>query len=338
MSETQIPGQSAPENPEEFKVMTLGQHLSELRKRLVVSIVTVLAALFLFLLAKDPLTDVIMAPYRAAWYRTLDTFYENRIVNDLALKDRDTLEKLQRDKLDFWETYYPKIRDQRLTADEEQVVADNMPRYGFKLPYALLSITLLQDVFVWMSTAFVAAVVLSAPVILHQMWKFIGAGLYVHERRVIMRFVPLSVLLFVAGVAFGYLVMVPQATYWLLNLMNPANVQGQITIRDYFSFLFTLTAALGVVFQLPLVMVALVKVGIVQPEFYTKYWRHAVVAIFIVCAVLTPPDPFTQSMMALPMCGLYVLGVVLARAVARRAKAAESVAGVGSEAEAEVKT
>jgi Tat protein translocase TatC len=333
MSETQTPAASAPENPEEFKVMTFGQHLTELRKRLVVSILTVIGALFLFLLAKDPLTEVIMAPYRAAWFRTLDTFYETTIANGLARADRGQLQKFELENLEFWEANYPKIREQKLTAKEEQYVADRMPMHGFKLPYALLSITLLQDVFVWMSTAFVAAIVLSAPVLLHQMWKFIGAGLYRHERRVVMRFVPLSILLFMGGVAFGYLVMVPQATYWLLNLMNPANVQGQITIRDYFSFLFTLTAALGVVFQLPLVMVALVKVGIVQPPFYTKYWRHSVVAIFIVCAVLTPPDPFTQSMMAIPMCGLYVLGLVLSRAVARKAKEAETMAETGAEAE-----
>jgi Tat protein translocase TatC len=128
----------------------------------------------------------------------------------------------------------------------------------------------------------------------------------------------LALVLFAAGVGFGYQVMVPYACFFFVDLMDPTQVQPIWSVSEYFSFLFSLTLALGLVFQLPLVMMVLVAVGVVEPSFYIKYWRHTIVGIFALAAIITPPDPYTQSFMAIPMCLLFLLGLGLAKIAHRR--------------------
>src|SRR5690606_41132943 len=105
--------------------------------------------------------------------------------------------------------------------------------------------------------------------------------------------------------------------YFLVKLMNWAKVESMMSVDLYFSFLLTLTAALGAVFQLPLVMLAVQKVGLVSHRSMAKNWRYVILGFFVFAAVITPPDPFTQSMMAIPMVLLYGVGLLL---TSRRAK------------------
>jgi Tat protein translocase TatC len=133
--------------------------------------------------------------------------------------------------------------------------------------------------------------------------------------------VPGAAILLMLGVAFGYTVVVPYGLYFLVQLMNFGQVQPLVSVSSYFSLLFMLTAALGLVFQLPLVMLTLQKVGIVSHEALKKNWRYVILLVFVLAGVFSPPDPFTQVMMALPMVLLYILGLVLTGRSARRAKA-----------------
>ena len=196
---------------------------------------------------------------------------------------------------------------------------------GFDLPRTLKALGGLEDFWTFMAATMLFALILAGPVVLWQAWAFVAAGLYRHERSVVMRYLPLSLGLFTAGVSFGYFVVVPMGLYFLIQLMYWAKVTSMMSVGLYFSFLLTLTLALGVVFQLPLVMLAVQKIGLVSHDALRKNWRYIVRGFFTLSAMITPPDPFTQLLMAGPMVVLYIVGLVLTGRSARR-MAAETAA------------
>lgn len=178
-----------------------------------------------------------------------------------------------------------------------------------------------------LKTSLLAGLVISSPWVFYQMWRFVGAGLYRHERRVVEICVPFSALLFIAGTIFSYKIVL---TYGLRFLMGFGGLTEKIAaptihLSAAVSFVTMMAVVMGAVFQLPLVMMVLAKIGIISTRTYTKYWRHSVAGMFLAAALLTPPDPFTQVMMAGPLIGLYWLGVLLSWLVSGRKAARETV-------------
>ncbi len=295
--------------------MSFGEHLEELRSRLIKSLLAVALGMGVFFFMKDTVTEVIKAPYDLMYYQRLDNWYEGYKELDPA-----KLTKTARELHDSVTESFPVYREKG-TVDGLDFTQD-LKRAGFSMPRTLLSITPLQDFVTFMLAAALFGLAVASPIVLRELWMFIGAGLYKKERSVVMSFLPASIGLFVAGAVFGYFVMVPAALRFLTQMSNPLMVQFHLTVRDYFGFLFILTLALGAVFQLPVIMVALVRVGIVKPSLYTKYWRHAILVMFILGAFLTPPDPVTQVLMAGPMTILFFVGIVLSRITYRKRQAA----------------
>jgi Tat protein translocase TatC len=298
--------------------MTFREHLDELRKRLVVSILAIMVAMFIFLMAKDRIMSIVTAPYRDTWAKTAQNWYEDVFSHaDLSKAD----DQVKRD-YDFIKDHWEQIRSG--DTDGPEFTGRNpenlLKNFNFPLPRHLISITPLQDMVTYMIAAMIAGIVLASPIVLHQLWAFIGAGLLDKEKRAVLAYLPFSILLFFAGCAFGYYVMVPYALLFLTGLTDPL-VQTTLTIRDYFRFLFASTVALGFVFQLPVVMLGLVRLGICTPSLYLKYWRHAILTMFVLGAVLTPPDPITQLLMATPMLVLYGFGLLLSLITFSRMKA-----------------
>ncbi|MFQ5503515.1 MAG: twin-arginine translocase subunit TatC [Planctomycetota bacterium] len=295
--------------------MTFSEHLEELRRRIIISILATAVTTLAFLFAKNWLMNIVIEPYKDMWVLRALEWKED--VYDRI--DRESLETQgQKDDYDLiarnWE---------RIVGFEElpHINLDSLlERSNFKLKRGLISITPLQDFLTFMMAALIAGIVVASPIVLVQMWRFIGAGLYKAERRTVMRYVPASCLLFLAGALFGYVIMVPYALLFLTGMGSPL-VDFTLTVRDYFKFLFLLTVALGFVFQLPVVMLVLTKVGICTPAVYIKYWRHAILTMFVLGAVFTPPDPFTQVLMAGPMILLYGLGLVLSQFVHKKQQA-----------------
>ena len=158
-----------------------------------------------------------------------------------------------------------------------------------------------------------AALVVGGPFLLWQMWQFIAAGLYKKERRSILKYFPLSVAAFVAGVLFGYFLMVPYAIYFLNKDIPIRMGTPQITVQHYLTFLSSLCVAFGLIFQLPLLMTALGAAGVVDARVLARHRGTFAIGGFVVAALLTPPDPFTQLMMAIPLLILYELGIWGAR-------------------------
>ena len=154
---------------------------------------------------------------------------------------------------------------------------------------------------------------LASPVVIYQVWGFLSSGLKTNEKKWVYLFMPASFLLFVTGMSFAFFVIIRYGIHFLLSF-GTASMTPMITISKYISFLGATCLGFGIVFQLPLVLFFLTKVGLVTPSFLAQKRRHALVIIFIAAGALTPgPDIFSQLSMALPLFFLYELGILLSR-------------------------
>src|SRR5664280_1044396 len=175
-----------------------------------------------------------------------------------------------------------------------------------------LAFTGLVDPFMlYMKVALLAGVFVASPVILWQFWLFVSPALYRHERSIVVPFVVLTTVFFLSGGYFGYKIAFPMVVKFLLSVGQ--GFRQVITINEYFSMASKVILGLGLVFELPVLIMVLARFGIVTAKFLLKYFRFAVLIIFIVAAIITPtPDIPTQCVFALPMIGLYLLGVLVA--------------------------
>jgi sec-independent protein translocase protein TatC len=181
----------------------------------------------------------------------------------------------------------------------------------------------------YLQVALIGGAILAAPFILYQVWLFIAPGLYQKEKRFVIPFMAATVGLFLTGAAFGYFFVLPGALKILIvdfgNKFNP-----MVTIEEYTGFFLSIILGLGVSFELPILIFFLALFGIVSPRFLWKNIRYAILAVFVVAAVICPsPDPSTMCIYAIPMLALYILGIGVAWWVhpsRRRAKQAEEQA------------
>jgi sec-independent protein translocase protein TatC len=185
-----------------------------------------------------------------------------------------------------------------------------------------LIFTNLPEMFLtYLKTAFITGILLVAPVIFYQLWMFIAPGLYQHEKKFVVPFVVFSTILFVGGALFGYFIVFPFGFKFFLGFANEY-IQALPSVKQYFSFSIKLLFAFGIVFELPVVVFFLAKMGLVTPEFLKRKRKYALLLTFVMAAILTPPDVITQLMMAGPLILLYEIGIIIAR-IARRKKVTE---------------
>jgi sec-independent protein translocase protein TatC len=196
-----------------------------------------------------------------------------------------------------------------------------------KVDVKLVALTPTEAFWTSMKISMVMAVFMAMPVILWQVWAFVAPGLHKHERRFAGPFVIFGSLLFLAGGAFALLVVIPFALQFLLNFGKEQGIQPMISVSSHVDFIIKFTLAFGAVFELPLILTMLSKMGIVTPKFLAKNRKYAVLINFIIAAVLTPtPDIFNQSLMAGPLCLLYEIGIISARIFGKRSPKAVPVA------------
>ena len=180
----------------------------------------------------------------------------------------------------------------------------------------------------FLKTSVVCGAILASPFILYQVWLFISPGMYANEKRYVWPFMTATVGLFLAGAWFGYKYVLPGAMVILIQDFGK-NFTHMITIEDYTSFFLAVILGLGVTFELPVVIFFLALFGIVDAKFLIKHIRYAILAIFLIAAVICPtPDPIGMCLFASPMLVLYMLGVGVAYLVhpaRRKAKEAAEV-------------
>lgn len=170
---------------------------------------------------------------------------------------------------------------------------------------------------VTLQVAFFGGIVLGLPFILYQIWMFIAPGLYPHERRYVPRVIGSATLLFLIGVAFAYFVILPFALEFFLGLAPPS-IRTNIAIDFYIGFIIRLLIIFGIIFQLPVLSYFLSRLGIISPALMRKYRRHAIVTIFVLAALFTPPDPMTQILLGVPLVLLYEFSIFISKLVKQK--------------------
>jgi sec-independent protein translocase protein TatC len=166
-----------------------------------------------------------------------------------------------------------------------------------------------------------AAFVLALPVVLYQAWAFVAPGLYAHEKKFALPLIVGATGLFISGMAFCYF-FVFNTVFKVINEFAPSSITPAPDIEQYLNFVMTMFLAFGVTFEVPIIVVLLVRFGVVSLDKLKEFRPYAIVGAFIVAAVVTPPDVTSQIMLALPMCLLYELGLIVARFVGTRPKVA----------------
>jgi sec-independent protein translocase protein TatC len=173
-----------------------------------------------------------------------------------------------------------------------------------------------------MKIALMAGFILSLPYLLYQGWAFVAPGLYVHEKKLVLPLVVSSTLLFLVGMLFCYFIVFRKVFAFIASFA-PKSISVAPDIEAYFNFVLGMFFAFGLAFEVPVVVVVLVITGLVTVEQLREWRGYVVVAIFIIAAVVTPPDVVSQIALALPMCILYEVGIFMGQFINKRRKAAE---------------
>lgn len=336
--------------------MTFGEHLDELRAALIKS---VLALAIGFLIALIPqisgsVVEYVQTPLKAA----LREYYQG-IARTEALRILE--EQRQRGEpvpADI-EAAANTIADQGLVPDERfidpQELADlldkaapgavdrsKIPAPGEEvalrdrlMPFVMyhkladdprvrvVGLSVQEPFAVYMKAAFMIGAILASPFIFYFLWNFVAVGLYPHEKQYVHMFLPISLGLFLSGVALAFFVVFQFVLTFLFQFYAWMGIDPDPRITDWLTFVLLLPLGFGISFQLPLVMLFLERIGVFRVEDYTNHWRISVLVICILAMVLTPNDVYSMALMALPLILLYFAGVLMCKYMPRRAAALE---------------
>jgi len=270
--------------------MSISAHLVELRSRLIVCLIAMfLGMIVAYVFFPDVFYPIIRAP--------LDAIKGEAAGNPFVLKTP---------LIDLLTKYAPPSPQK-----EGYGAAAQLHYQSLTTPFrARLKVSL------------VIGIILALPVIAYEIWAFVLAGLYERERRFVRVYGPASFLLFVTGAALAYFVVLPVGIVFLLRQGDALVLTPVLMVNDFLPLVLWLLLGFGLIFQMPIVLLFLTKIGVVEPRTLAKSRRVAIVAAFLVAAVLTPPDPFTQIAMAIPLVALYEFSLLLSRLSGRRARAA----------------
>ena len=182
-----------------------------------------------------------------------------------------------------------------------------MPQGG-----SLIFISVAEAFFTYMKVGFIGGLILASPFVLYQIWAFMAPGLYRHEKKYVVPFVLLGSFFFALGIFFGYHVALPAGFKFLLGYASDF-IKPMPNMKEYLSFSIKFLLVFGLVFEFPVVLLLLTRIGVIDAKTLARQRKYAILLIFIFAAMVTPPDVISQVMMALPLIGLYELSILLAR-------------------------
>jgi len=177
---------------------------------------------------------------------------------------------------------------------------------------SLIIVKLQEGFFTYLKISFISAIFLTSPYSFYQVWLFIAPGLYKKEKKYVIPFVITASLFFIGGASFCYFIVLPLGIQFFLNFAADY-VKPNISIQAYFNLVITLVLAFGIIFELPVVMIFLAKIGLVDVKTLAKNRKYAILMAFVLSAILTPPDVITQCMMAVPLIILYEMSIIFVR-------------------------
>ncbi|MFA5011629.1 MAG: twin-arginine translocase subunit TatC [Ignavibacteria bacterium] len=180
-------------------------------------------------------------------------------------------------------------------------------------PLSIINLRPYGQFLIYMEVIFIGGAVISVPNIIYQIWKFIEPALKPNERRYVTSVVMFTSVCFLGGVVFSYYLMLPAALGFFANFGSTI-IENKISADEYMSFVLSMVLAAGIVFELPMLSFFLSKIGILKPEFMRKYRKHAIVAILLLAAIVTPgPDITSQLMLGVPLLLLYEISILICK-------------------------
>ena len=193
-----------------------------------------------------------------------------------------------------------------------------MPRGG-----SLIFISVAEAFFTYMKVGFIGGLILTSPFVLYQIWAFVAPGLYRHEKRYVVPFVSLGSFFFALGIFFAYYVALPMGFKFLLGYATDF-IKPMPNMKEYLSFSIKFLLIFGLVFEFPVALLLLTRIGVVEARTLARHRKYAILLIFIFAAVVTPPDIISQILMALPLMALYEVSILLARLFGRKKRESAS--------------
>lgn len=185
------------------------------------------------------------------------------------------------------------------------------------MTFQLINITMAGQFSMHLIVSIVVGIIASFPYILFEVWRFIKPALAKKEKNYAKGIVFWGSLLFISGVAFGYYIITPLSVQFLGNYRVSILVENQISLRSYITTITTITLSCGIIFQLPILVYFLSKLGLVTPSLLKTYRRHSVIAVLLLAAIITPPDISSQVLVAFPLLLLYEISIWISRVVAK---------------------
>ena len=200
-----------------------------------------------------------------------------------------------------------------------QPLLDSLPKGGQMIATDVVGVFLVP-----MKVALMVAFLIALPYVLYQVWAFVAPGLYAHEKRLALPLVTASVFLFFVGMSFAYFLVFP-TVFGFMAKIAPDGVAWMTDIEKYLSFVMSTFIAFGITFEVPVVVVVLVRMGVVDIRTLKEWRPYVIVGAFVIGAIFTPPDVVSQLLLAIPLCLLYELGILLARFVSKPAAGGENL-------------
>ena len=188
---------------------------------------------------------------------------------------------------------------------------------------SLIFTSVAEAFFTYMKVAFIAGLILASPFVLYQVWAFVAPGLYRHEKKYVVPFILAGSFFFAIGISFGYYIAIPVGFKFLLGYATDF-IKPMPSMKEYLSFSIKFLLAFGIVFEFPVVLVLLARIGVVNAKMLAKQRKYAILLIFIFAAILTPPDIISQVILALPLIGLYELSILLSKIFGKKSPPAQS--------------
>jgi sec-independent protein translocase protein TatC len=192
-------------------------------------------------------------------------------------------------------------------------------------PIKLQSIEMAGQFLAHIKISVITGLIVACPYVFYEFWRFIRPALFEKERKMARGAVLAMSFLFFLGVIFGYFIVCPFSVNFLINYQVSDLAENNIMLMSFVSTIANIVFASGIMFELPILIYLLSKIGILTPEFLKKYRRHAIVLILIIAAVITPPDVFSQTMVSLPLIFLYELGIIISRRVWNKKQMKENI-------------
>jgi sec-independent protein translocase protein TatC len=321
--------------------MTFGEHLGELRVCLFKALYGLVIGFVLGLLVGNYVAAFIQMPLSQALERYYDTESESRLnqtghwtpdqVTDIVEKQNLLDQEVYVDPVQILaelKRVYPQgfqnveIPPQARAAEEGN--PEGLIRFYIFHPskddprLRTKSLGTTEAFMVWIKASLLVGLLLSSPWVFYQIWHFVAAGLYPHERRYVQTYLPFSIGLFLFGAAIAFFIVFRPVLDFLLKFNHLMGIDPEPRINEWLSFVLILPVGFGIGFQLPLVMLFLERIGICSVEGYLKQWRIAILVIFVLGALLMPPDAGSMIMFAFSLSILYFGGILLCKYLPRK--------------------